>query len=741
MSEYIASVSGQRRTQDWTPKRGQEHAKFLRRVGLLEHSADYLSDAMSRVLSRGIQPNSRRNSSDTSSTGLVVGYVQSGKTMAFELLAALARDNGFAVVIVLAGVSNALLAQSTTRLIRDLGAQEDDSGWTRFASISLSDVTPMRTSIELALDDEAPPPLRKTVLLPVLKHHQRIRELASVFDRIRTSGVPVLIIDDEADQAGLNASVNSGEASSTYEAILNLRNTVPQHAYVQFTATPQAPLLVSLADLLSPDFVEILQPGDGYVGGKEIFLDSGSQVIRNIPATDVPDADDLGDEPPASLLQALRLFLVGSADELSRGETARRSMLVHPSRLVHVHHAFAQWIEGALWSWRELSAVDPIDPAYQDFADLFRTAYEDVRATVGSSMASFEAILRNLKYVLLSARVRELNGSSGSDPVDWSASNHWVLVGGQVLDRGFTVEGLTVTYMPRQPGVGNADTIQQRGRFFGYKRKYLQYCRIFLEENTLIAFESYVRHEEDIRSQLDRVSQSGEPLDAWKRAFVLDPTLKPCRNSVLENGYIRFTFADNWVVQGDVRQAIDAPTAVEHNRRVLDQLQDVLEWEEFPGSPKRTASQSHQVSKGVTLRTVMSDLLAPYRAYSPQDSDALVALILLLQRQVELNGEETRVDIVRMSPDYERRRGLTKGGRVAQLFQGADPSRPASRKGEVYPGDREIVSKSNPTIQIHRLTLTRGRGSSDPTIAGDIPVLAVRVPEGFADSYVVQESG
>ena len=89
------------------------------------------------------------------------------------------------------------------------------------------------------------------------------------------------------------------------------------------------------------------------------------------------------------------------------------------------------------------------------------------------------------------------------------------------MDRGFTVEGLTVTYMPRGIGVGNADTVQQRARFFGYKRQLprLLPC-ISGTRNAYHAFQAYVEHEEDIRDQLIAVSRErGEPLDNWKTSF------------------------------------------------------------------------------------------------------------------------------------------------------------------------------------------------------------------------------
>jgi len=100
------------------------------------------------------------------------------------------------------------------------------------------------------------------------------------------------------------------------------------------------------------------------------------------------------------------------------------------------------------------------------------------------------------------------------------------------MDRGFTIEGLTVTYMPRGIGVGNADTVQQRARFFGYKRGYLGYCRVYLEQVTHRAFQRYVEYEEDMRVQLEDIRDSGRSLNDWKRALVLDNALRPCRQNV-----------------------------------------------------------------------------------------------------------------------------------------------------------------------------------------------------------------
>ena len=132
-----------------------------------------------------------------------------------------------------------------------------------------------------------PEEFKKTVLITVLKHHHRLQHLTSLVRAIGLDRVPVLIIDDEADRASLNTEVAQGQESTTYRCLMALRQGFPCHTYLQYTATPQAPLLISIIDSLSPNFVEVLDPSDEYVGGKEFFADNQAYV-RVIPPQDVP---------------------------------------------------------------------------------------------------------------------------------------------------------------------------------------------------------------------------------------------------------------------------------------------------------------------------------------------------------------------------------------------------------------------------------------------------------------------
>src|SRR4051794_2374117 len=191
----------------------------------------------------------------TAAVGVAIGFVQSGKTMSFTTLAALAADNGYRVVVVILGNTHLLVGQNTERLEDDLQIrQRDDWVW---AHLHMPKAT---TDLDSLLAQDG-----RVVLITVLKHAARINSLAEIFEKnglVRDA--PVLIVDDEADQASLNAGVRKNRVTPTYRSIRRMRAALNRHLYVQYTATPFAPLLLEPQDGLAPEFAEMLAPGAGY---------------------------------------------------------------------------------------------------------------------------------------------------------------------------------------------------------------------------------------------------------------------------------------------------------------------------------------------------------------------------------------------------------------------------------------------------------------------------------------------
>ena len=412
-----------------------------------------------------------------------------------------------------------------------------------------------------------------------------------------------------------------------------------------------------------------------------------------------------------------------------------RSMLVHPSHLTAQHREYYNWVRDIFEEWKRVLSLPDGDPDKQQLIEEFREAYNDLRRTVGVELPAFDELVPSFRFAFRNTRLIEVNAAGGRTPeVDWRSAYGWILVGGQAMDRGFTVEGLTVTYMPRGIGVGNADTIQQRARFFGYKRRYLGYCRVYLEQGTIAAFESYVEHEEDIRGQLQEFQDNGRPLNDWKRAFVLDTALRPCRNNVLEFDFMRGRFSDDWVVP---RVVLSSDIVVQANRQVVAGFVEGLEFRENDGNPARTDVQRHSVCTGIMLRDVIERLLVRLRVTGTTDSQRYTGMLLQLSKALEDNPDEV-CSVFRMSPAARRRRGIDENGEVTNLFQGAAPVQPRERRGEVYPGDSAIREDGEVTIQLHTLDLTREEGGVQRVVMEDVPVIAVWVPARLARGWLDQ---
>lgn len=737
----------------WSPEPGPELAALL--AHKLEGKPDaqlHVTNSTRAILGRAVPPGVQETD-----TGLVIGYVQSGKTLSFTAVMALARDNGFQLIVVIAGSSAQLSDQSHKRIRDDLRAHADSRRvWAIYPNPKPADAVGIEGLLDQWRDPHVPSEQRQTVVVTVMKQHTHLRNLSKLLRALDLSGISALIIDDEADQASLNtqaqqaARLRQVRESTTYRRLMEMRRLLPSHTYLQYTATPQAPLLISIIDSLSARWVEVLEPGDGYTGGVTFFGPPPDRrpnrprsarpaqhvsIVRIIPSAEIPSANNPLIAAPESLQFALRLFMVGVAAAFARNEaTDNRSMLVHPSVRTADHQTYFNWINDLFHNWQAIFRRGLDDPATQALVTTFRPAYDDLAASVGHAMPSFEEIASRLRTAFNSTDLKEVNRRQNGPPViiEWRQRFGWILVGGQAMDRGFTVEGLTITYMPRGLGGGQADTMQQRARFFGYKAGYLGYCRVFLERDARQGFEDYVEHEEFMRRDMITVRDNRQPLQTWPRRFVLDPALRLCRDNVLRDGYSRAAAStDDWFTP---QAFMGAPDGGEANQGLIATFVSAYRFGQDAGNASRTETQRHLVSDPLPLREVAERLLADYRIRDPNEVEKWTTLLAILGNLLEEDGSVQAV-VYQMSSGRVRRRALYATGRVKQLFQGEAPVDPVALRGTVYPGDKAIFREGMVTIQIHTLDLT---DDSSQTVASGIPFLAVRLPADQARPMAIQ---
>lgn len=733
--EIIDILSGSRAAKrKWVPNIGSETLDLLQTLGIPEPGKSVLRDEAVEIMARCLPP----GGISESRTGLVVGYVQSGKTMSFTTVAALARDNHFPLVIVITGISEPLLVQSTERLQTDLRLRtRPDREWLFLKNPSRRDNSDRVIASALSEwnDPTVPEKERRTVLIAVMKNHSHLGHLIEILDHLQLDTITALIVDDEADQASLNTLVKQGDQSTTYRRLMALRQALPRHTFLQYTATPQAPLLINIIDVLSPNFARVLSPGTEYVGAREFFLDY-SGVVKIIPDSEIRNVRGRPG-PPESLLEAMMLFFLGVAAGLVLvTANGNRSMLVHPSHKTKWHSQYFRWVSDIKSNWETILQLPDVDRDAIELDEDFRKSYNHLAATV-ANLPLYEDLKQRLLHAMRRTWIVEVNSRPGKTPlIDWSATYAYILVGGQAMDRGFTVKGLTVTYMPRGTGVANADTVQQRARFFGYKKSYIGYCRVFLQASALAAYRSYVIHEEDIRMQLANFDESGKPLSDWKRAFFLTRDLKPTRESVLDLDYMRGSFADSWY---SPRAPHDSDSATSNNEQLVRELQHRYVFSSDLGNPRRTEYQQHQVSEAISLREIYDEFLTRLRIARPIDSQRFTGLLIQLGNYLESHADEKCTVYLMSHPDNKwitRQHTRNDQDEIENLFQGEYPVNPIEERGTVYPGDRNVHEQDTVTIQVHRINVL---SEQKTVVAADVPTVTVWVPRKMSADWLVQD--
>lgn len=690
---------------------------------------EIIKDEAISVLSKCINPKALPKQE----TGLVIGYVQSGKTLSFTTVASLARDNSYQMVIVITGTSLILNDQSTQRLEENLDLHTPPIRWNHCKSSEFNKGVAyrarIRNRIRNTLDDwkdEALDPWEcRTVLITVMKDHRHLKNLTEILSKLDLSDVPTLVIDDEGDQASLNTKVKKGKMSTTYQRVLDLKECLPHHTFLQYTATPQAPLLINLIDVLSPNFVKVLSPGSKYTGGKAFFQDAPDQIC-SISDREIPTRDQQYEGPPDTLLEAMRIFFLSVTAGRILGKTSRWSMMVHPSHKRIEHKQYLYWINNLKNGWWKALVPGGDGTDRQDLLEIFKGSYNNLQKTV-SKLPPFEELSVKLSSTIRMTETYEVNASHGRTPgpSEFNAYAN-ILVGGQAMDRGFTVPGLTITYMPRDKGVGNADTIQQRARFFGYKKDVFEYCRVFLQDHVRNAYEHYINHEEYVREILREHDKTGRSLDEWKRIFLLDKSLKPTRHSILDISYRQINLGDLWYAPKAPHKPIEA---IETNLSIVERVLNKWSFRPNKGHPDRTEKQKH-CEADIPLKDVYEELLEPFQFAQTVDSERFEQVRFQISTYLE-SCPNASCKVYYMSGGQLRKRSLNKNEHLRGVFQGHSMDR------ITYPGDREIKASGHVTVQIHKFTIRQKKKE----IRSNVPVLTVWLPKEMSQDWLLQNQG
>ncbi|KUN59757.1 endonuclease [Streptomyces canus] len=492
-------------------------ADQLRKDGWPEDPAiRSLDDSSTRVVSLLNHPKEKR----FSTRGLVVGYVQSGKTTNFTSVMAKAADRGYKLFIVLAGIHNGLRRQTQARLVQQL-VEPNPSLWSQLTGLE-KDFTPQENPASYFGKSN-----KTHVLCVVKKNATVLRKLAKWLEKASTylEDCPALIIDDEADQATV-------ATKSINPLILNIMSHLPRSAYVGYTASPFANLLIdpSAEDLYPKDFVVNLPQPAGHFGTEVLFgryaldgedpeqVDDGYDMIRSVPEDDVPAvrpgtrADVEGFEPVITdtLRRSVEYFWLVTAARRVRGTgNPHNTMLIHTSVNTAVHNSFRRPLEflrkraaQSLGSSDYLSGLRALWDMETE-----RVPAEDFDET----KVPFEELVPQLPGVLDSCRVI-MDNSSSEDRLDYeNGPVVAIAVGGNTLSRGLTLEGLSVSYFVRS--VSAYDTLLQMGRWFGFRNGYADLPRTWMTDELAEWFRHLATVETEMRRDIDiYMTEDEDPL-------------------------------------------------------------------------------------------------------------------------------------------------------------------------------------------------------------------------------------
>jgi Z1 domain len=448
--------------------------------------------------------------------GLVVGYVQSGKTTNFISVIAKLADVDYRMVIVLSGIHNGLRRQTQERVDEALHDLNPDK-WFDLTDDNRDFFVPtLGTSAVLSSN--------KVAIAVIKKNQAVLLKLIEWLDkpegRRALKTTPVLVIDDEADQA----SVATKTINPLIRRILGLMS---KSTYVGYTATPFANVFISPDDddLYPKSFILNLPRPKGYFGPEKLFGRDGVEgedredadgpadgydMVRRVPEEDVTllrpgskePAEDFVPKVTKELKDAVHWFWLATAVRRVRGDSGHSTMLIHTSVKTLVHESFRSPLEAmrakalqdlqtgdvdALARWRELWDRESGKVPAADFG-LTHYSFDDIAPLLPGVVGETTIVLDNYR---------------SQDRLDYSGDPVVAIaVGGNTLSRGLTLAGLVVSFFIRAATA--YDTLLQMGRWFGYRTGYEDLPRIWMTPSLESAFRHLATVEHEMRDDIDR---------------------------------------------------------------------------------------------------------------------------------------------------------------------------------------------------------------------------------------------
>ena len=549
----IASVVDEENFVEWLddvkknidPFYWNRYRQLLIREGLPQDVVSKLDQVTDQILGRLGNPFDLEHEWDR--RGMVVGHVQSGKTSNYSGLICKAADAGYRLIIVIAGIHNNLRDQTQERIDEAfIGRDTRKTAMINARSapvIGVGHYMDDRVPVSLTTADEdfkvSTATTNKSqissfnvpVVLVIKKNY---RTLGNLIDWLRSNSArgednmidqPMLLIDDEADNASINTKYQKDEVTKINGQIRDLLKVFRRSCYVGYTATPFANIFIDPdneddmfgEDLFPKHFIIGLEAPTNYFGGMKVFVETvdedgtSAKHLRFIddnedliPLTHKKDLDI--DGLPSSLRDAIRAFLLTKTIRSLRGQKDKHaSMLVNASTFTRVQNILRNRIHDEvnviIDSLRISGKIDNIadqDPCIGELKRVFDQEFSGLEY-------NWKTVLDAMYDAIASAKVVEVNSSAND--LDYSQNAQTVIaVGGYSLSRGLTLEGLSTTWFLRNTKM--YDTLMQMGRWFGYRHGFEDLCRIWMPRDAVRWYTHIAEATDELHFELKRMQKA-----------------------------------------------------------------------------------------------------------------------------------------------------------------------------------------------------------------------------------------
>jgi hypothetical protein len=528
------------RKRDIPPIYSDAYEAFLKQDGWHPTMVRSLSDVCGRILGHLQDPT---GDGSWNRRGLVIGHVQSGKTANYTGVIAKAADAGYKLIVVSAGIHSNLRRQTQERIDEAFVGRSSDpenrvaigvglnAGYPHPATLTTihSDFNKKTAEAGWKIND-----FSKPIIIVIKKN---VRTLSSLFKWLkelnarkdgRIGDVPMLFIDDEADNASINTNKDDINPTRTNAMVRRILGLFTKSCYVGYTATPFANIFINpdaydddvREELFPKHFIYSLDPPNSYFGPHKVFVDEASseRIVRQIDDCEayLPSAHKNGDtvpELPPSLYTALDEFIVARAIRNLRGQTGKHcSMLINVSRFVSIQKQVRDFIserQNRIMLAVKANYAMPVPTTESDehmrrLKEAFDREFPGCGFTWPEIRSALFATFDHMRIYVVNSKSDEVLDyrKYEKDGVGLTA----IAIGGLSLSRGLTVEGLTTSYMYRNTRM--YDTLLQMGRWFGYRPNFEDLCRVHLSRDSISWYRYISKATEELREQIARMRRA-----------------------------------------------------------------------------------------------------------------------------------------------------------------------------------------------------------------------------------------